>query len=383
MSMGTIEQRKLWVRAGGRCTLCKVDLMEGSLTFKTVPVGEGAHIVGQQATEGSPRGLDPLPEADRDLADNILLACSSCHTEIDKALVAKLMTVAELRRRKAQHEDEIHHLTGMTSDRRSTVLRVQGWVRGAAMELGRDTAAAAVIRSSDRFPFFLPAYDRRGIEIDLRHIDGEEEGSPSYYAAAQKKIETAVRDRIHEGIRSNDIEHLSVFAIVRLPLLVYLGWQLEDGVATDVYQRHRSSGGWEWPQSDAAPGTAFKVEVLRTAPHEAEDAVLITNLSGTTPVNDLPADLTTAPVFNLKVSGDSAHEDIIANRACLESFQATVRRFFSGLESNKKIRRLHLFGGMPVSAAVTLGRSLKARDLRPSVVLYDLTSDGYRRVMEF
>ena len=383
MSMSTIEQRKLWVRAGGRCTLCKVDLMEGALSFKTVLVGEGAHIVGQQSTEGSPRGLDPLPEADRDLAENILLACSRCHTEIDKALVAELMTVAELQRRKTHHEDEIHHLTGMVSDQRSTVLRVQGWVRGAAMELGRDTAAAAVIRSGNRFPFFLPAYDRRGIEIDLRHIDGEEDGTPSYYAAAQKKIETVVRYRIYEGIRSNDIEHLSVFAIARLPLLVYLGWQLEDGIATDVYQRHRNSGGWEWPDPEAAPDTAFKVDSHGTAPHEAEDAVLVTNLSGTTPTNDLPANLSAAPIFVLGVSGDSAHEDIIVTRACLASFQATVRRFFSRLESNKTIRRLHVFGGMPVSAAVAFGQSLKARDLRPTVVLYDLTSDGYRRVMEF
>jgi len=46
------------------------------------------------------------------------------------------------------------------------------------------------------------------------------------------------------------------------------------------------------------------------------------------------------------------------------------------------LQRLHIFGALPVSAAVTLGRSLKAADLRPSLVLYDLTPDGYRKVMD-
>ncbi len=41
----------------------------------------------------------------------------------------------ELRRRKAQHEDEVAHLTGLVFDRRSTVLRVFGQVKDAAMVL--------------------------------------------------------------------------------------------------------------------------------------------------------------------------------------------------------------------------------------------------------
>jgi hypothetical protein len=380
MPMSEAERRRLWVKAGGRCTLCKRYLLEGSLTSKEVFVGEGAHIVGQQATAGSPRGLADLPEADRDKADNIMLTCSDCHTEIDKAPVAALLTVEELQRRKRAHEDEIFHQTGLTTDRRSTVLRVQGWVRGAAMELSRDTAATAVIRSSDRFPFFIPAYHQQGIEIDLRNLDGEETGERSYYEAARRKIEVIVAQRVHEGIRAEDITHLSVFAVARLPLLVLLGWALEDGIATDVYQRHRSSGTWQWPVD--GPVTSFEVRLLREGAVGGDDAVLITNLSGTTHLANLPSELHGAPVFQLSVAG-AAHEDVIANRESLARFEQVVRQFFSGLEvTHRQVRRLHVFGALPVSAAVTLGRSLKARDLRPAVVLYDLTDAGYRTAME-
>jgi hypothetical protein len=94
------------------------------------------------------------------------------------------------------------------------------------MALSKDTAALAVIRSTDRFPLVQPAFDPNGIEIDLRHLRGEEDGSPEYYLAASKKIDAGVRERLYEGIRTNQVDQLSVFAIARLPLLVYLGWAL-------------------------------------------------------------------------------------------------------------------------------------------------------------
>lgn len=381
MAMSDTERRVLWVKAGGRCTLCKAYLVEGGLTFAEVPLGEGAHIVGRTQAPGSPRGQFPLDLAKRDQASNILLACSNCHNELDKPDVVGVMTVEELRRRKRIHEDEIRHQTGLLGDRRTTVLRVQGWVRGAAMELGRATAAEAVIRSSDRFPLFIPAFDQQSIEIDLRHIDGEEDGSGDYYRAAAAKIETGVRGRVFDGIREGHVHHLSVFAIARLPLLVFLGWMLEDGISTDVYQRHRGSGNWIWPDSGST--AEFRVSLARPAPEDAADGVLVTNLSGTTPLHDLPVELALAPAFCLEPVVSGSHEDVIATPESLKKFEAAIRRFFSDLEStNKRMERLHVFGALPISAAVTFGRSLKARDLRPEIVLYDRTPNGYQKAME-
>lgn len=381
MAIREQERRKLWVKAGGRCTLCKSYLLEGNLTFVELPLGEAAHIVGQSNTPRSPRGTgSDLPAADRDKADNLLLACASCHTEIDKQLAAKVLTVDELHRRKRLHENQIRHQTGLTTDQRTTVLRVQGWVRGAAMELSKDTAARVVIRSSDRFPLFIPAFDQQGIEVDLRNLPGEEQGTPGYYQAARQKIDEGVRDRLYQGILANQVHHLSVFAIARLPLLVYLGWSLEDGIGTDIYQRHRSSGDWQWPP-DGQDAT-FTTATLRGGPYEATDAALITNISGTTYPENLPDHLATVPVFCLSVEQMTPHEDVIATRQTLDAFQKTVRKFFSELEErHKPLQRLHVFGGLPVSAAVTLGQSLKAADLRPTIVLYDLARGGYNEAM--
>ena len=372
----------LWVKAGGRCTLCKRYLLEGPLTYIEVPLGEGAHIIGDKATKGSPRGLAAdLSEEGRDLADNIMLTCSDCHTEIDKQTVLGTMTVEQLRRRKLEHENEIRHQTSLMNDRRTTVLRVFGLVRSAVPELSRATAARAVIFSSNRFPLFLPAYDQQGVEIDLTRLDGEESAGKDYYADAMRKVDAGL-DRIRQAIIERQLDHLSLFAIARLPLLVYLGWKLDDGIPAEIYQRHRASNSWEWPAAAARP-VIFEERVLRTNDDNSTDGVLITNLTGTARVTDLPPALGNAEVFEFAVPESSRAEDIISSPEDLARFEAAVRAFFTGLEaSHKGMQRLHVFGPLPLSAAITFGRVLKARDLRPGVVLYDRTPQGYVQVMD-
>lgn len=68
-----------------------------------------------------------------------------------------------------------------------------------------------------------------------------------------------------------EIEHLSVFAIARLPLAIYLGAQLDDAVATDSYQRHRATDSWIWPDDD--PGTTFGTKVARRSAARFSEAV--------------------------------------------------------------------------------------------------------------
>jgi hypothetical protein len=380
--MRETERRKLWVKAGGRCTLCKRYLLEGDLTAVDVFLGEGAHIVGQQATARSPRGLDEGLDADeRDLADNILLACPNCHTEIDKERTLEVMTVAELRRRKAAHENEIFHQTSLTTDRRTTVLRVFGTVRGAMTPVSRDDAARAVIFSSDRFPLFLPAYDQQGVEIDLTPVDGEAEGGAAYYAQASAKIDAGL-GRIREAVVTGGVTHLSVLAIARLPLLIYLGRHLDDGVGADIYQRHRASDSWQWPTS-AAPDMHFEQRSVRPGELGSVEGVLLTNLTGTAHLSELPEGLNDAPAFEIGPTAKRTAEDVMGSAGDLARFEACVRAFFTGLEStHKTVKRLHVFGPLPVSAAITFGRVLKAPALRPTVVLYDRTPEGYTRVME-
>ncbi|WP_319446900.1 MULTISPECIES: SAVED domain-containing protein [unclassified Mycobacterium] len=380
MALGDVGRRMLWVRAGGRCTLCKKYLLEGDLTPVEVPLGEGAHIVGAVDSPKSPRGEDPLPVDERDSVDNIMLACSNCHNEIDQQLSTRLIDADFLRERKRKHEADIMMQTGLVKDRRTAVLRMAGDIRGDVMELPRHAAAEAVIRSAHRFPLFLESYDRQGIEIDLQRLPGENPLSSDYYRLATGLIDAAIETRVQPGIRNGDITHISLFAIARLPLLIYLGCKLDDGSPVDVYQRHRATDSWTWPQT-TDPGTGFVLTHVANASDSAE-GLLITNLSGTTPVTDLPTELANLPTWTITPSSGPA-EDVFGHPAELDRFADTVRRYFTDLEAtHKPLRTLHLIGALPLSGALTLGRILKSTHLRPAVVTYDRTADGYHRALE-
>jgi hypothetical protein len=380
MSLGEIDRRILWVRAGGRCTLCKAYLLEGDLSAKEVPLGEGAHVVGQKKSKKSARGMDDLPVTERDTVDNLMLACPTCHNEIDKQKVEGLIDVEFLRTKKREHEADIKQQTGLLKDRRTAIVRMAGEIRGREMEMPRDAAAEAVIRSSGRFPHFAEAYDRQGVEVDLRGLPGEEPLTDNYYETAKAKIDRAVDNQIRPAIQQGLITHLSVFAFARLPLLVYLGARLDDGFPLDVYQRHRSSGSWIWPDGDLT--ASFTVSAANDGDQGAAEGVLITNLSGTTPFTGLPLDLDRLPAWTLDVDGDAA-EDVFRSPADLAAFVETVRAFFTGLESTHKgIKKLHVFGALPLSSALSFGLCLKSVGLRPVVALYDRTDAGYRYALE-
>ena len=306
-----------------------------------------------------------------------MFICDDEHDEIDKPGSRDAFSVEMLERLKRDHEERILHVTGLAPDRSTTILRMVAALRGTAIELDRDEVARAVL-ASGRFPRFPLAFDRQSLEIDLRSIAGEDAAGPDYYQAATAQIDELVDRTLRDGVLRGAINHLSVFGFARVPLLVYLGSKLDDGVATDVYQRHRASEGWGWPEGGGATG--FEIDRSSTG-RGSEEGVLVLNVSGTIQEHELPAAVVGLPVFSLTTIGTPT-PDAIQNGDGLKAFEGSVRQLLGALEADyKSIRRLHVFAALPVSAAVTLGRSLDPA-VHPSLVLYDRTSGGYVAALE-
>ncbi|MFI5888407.1 hypothetical protein [Streptomyces sp. NPDC051554] len=201
------------------------------MSWRTLNLGELAHIVGRGSSVRSPRGEHPLDRARREDADNLMLLCADQHGEVDAAGGLDLFTVEELRRVKQEHEDRIRHVTGLGPDRATTVMRMVGSVHGNEVELSRQTAAAAVI-AGDRYPLFLESYARHGLEIDLRGVPGESPAAPcpvsratasrTYYRMATQLVDDVIERQLRPGIMRDSVRHVSVFGFARLPLLVHL-----------------------------------------------------------------------------------------------------------------------------------------------------------------
>ena len=70
---------RLWTRAGGRCEFCNDYLLQDALTRKEANFSNVAHIVA--VSPNGPRGDHPLPRAERDGIDNLMLAGVSHDTK--------------------------------------------------------------------------------------------------------------------------------------------------------------------------------------------------------------------------------------------------------------------------------------------------------------
>jgi hypothetical protein len=189
-SIDAEERLRLWVRSGGRCAFCNRYLLEDEVTAVNVNTGEMAHIVGRAKSSRSPRGLDELPIEQRNLAENLILACPSDHTVIDKKTGQSVWPVEDLRALKRRHEDRIHYLTGLGEDAETVVIRAVGAIRGASVELSAETVRDAVY-DQHRYPRYeLGVRSESDIEIDLRNLP--DEGDDLYWQTAERLIEDVV-----------------------------------------------------------------------------------------------------------------------------------------------------------------------------------------------
>jgi len=377
-----LEQIKVWVRAGGHCALCHRYLLESEINCEFEKLGELAHIVASTNSALAPRGLSELPEDERDLAENLLLACAHCHNDIDKRAQAQRLDVNWLLAVKKRHEHRIREATTLAANEKTVVLRLVGHIRGASTEIGGLEAVAAVNATADKSPVLALDRNRTGPEIDLRSLPGE--GNPvssGYYETACSRITEVLTERLQPAVEREEIQHLSVFGFARIPLLVYFGSRLDDTISTDIYQRHRTSESWNW--GDDRNGLRFDhQQVNEVSGDPPNEAVLVVNVSGTVDQHLIPDELVDLPRFAIEPVTGEPHHDAIPSRASRNSFQHALSGLLGHVEAkHKQVTTLHVFAAVPVSAAIILGRSI-GWGFHPNLVVYDHADGKYERAME-
>lgn len=378
------EKLKVWVRSGGRCAFCNVYLLESELTRRPVILGEVAHNVA--ASDTGPRSNADMLAKERNSADNLLLLCGLHHPDTDKRVQLDLLTVDQLRTLKAEHERLIRQATASVARKRTVLLRMQGHIRGATVDLGVEAATEAVLRSSNRFPELSLSFDRQGVEIDLRHVAGEVGAGDSYYVSAAARIDEVVGQLLRPAVERGVVPHLSLFAIARFPLLVHLGSRIDDALTVDVFQRHRATESWVWPE----PTDDDSCFVVRREPpgegiddRQLKDGVLVVNASGTIHRTELPEWTSGLPAYFVETDSGTPNTDTVSSRNVRDSFEKAIRSMLGQLEQHdKSTRTLHVFAAAPVSLGVTLGRAV-GWGIHPRLVIYDRLDDGtYRPALE-
>lgn len=370
--------RVLLVRSGGRCALCYRDLLHSETTWRDVYLGERAHIVGRSPSEKSPRGGHDLDIDLRDQPENLLLLCATCHDDLDHRDNLDVHIVERLRRIKEAHEKRIRQILSVPPGNETTVLRLQGTIGDGNVIMDRSDAAAAVLERG-RVARFELSHDGTGVEIDLRRIPTPDPANTDYYQSSRAAIDRIIDRQLTPAIEDGTIRHLSVFALARWPLLVYLGACVGDKLDTDIYQRHRATESWTWPRQ--GPDTHFQWQAVQEG--MTDDAVLVLSLSAAVHPAEVPTALSDLPTYRIAPpDGTTPHYDVIGIPEALKSAERAIRDVFADIEQQRKTtRRLHVIGAAPLSACVALGRTL-TRGVHPRLMLYDRVDSTYRLAME-
>lgn len=351
--------------------------MEEEISEKVLNLGEQAHIVGWINTQGSPRGISNLPIKERNKSENLMLLCMSCHKVIDDPTTRSDYPVELLLSMKQEHEDRILHLTGISPDRETVVLRVLGGIRESHPEFARDAALQTVIDGAGRYAKFPLAATRHSIELDLTGLpDPEVQEGKAYWDAGRIKID-ALASRISDYIQEKEIRHLSVFALTRIPFLMYLGYVIDDKIPVDFYQKHRGADeGWLWPEDDSEPVRFETIELHNSK--ETNDVSLILSLSGSIKISELPSEMLKGSIYEIRPKNITPNRDLFRSQSTITTFARSYHDFLSQLETREvKPHALHLFPAIPITAAIACGRGVM-RHVHPAITVYDRISNKFK-----
>lgn len=363
---------EVWLRAAGRCQYpgCNIPLWQDELTLQKMNRAYLAHIVADEP--GGPRGDPILSELLKNDPGNIMLLCDTHHRLIDKVDVAG-HPVDLLTKRKAEHEERIVRQTEAQNNRRTHILMLGTRIGDRQGLVNYDQARDAI------FPERYPATEA-GIRIDFTHVLVNEQDS-EYWQTILKYIDRMLALHLTEdvGPSGKPLNHLSVFALAPMPVLIYFGKQLGDIVSADVYQRHRDTGDWRWKGLNEE-----QFDYIIHPPLEANaksDAVAVNlSLSGSVKQTEIDRAMArSVPTYTVRIK--KPNRNYLKAKEQLELFRNEWYQLLSEIrEKHGENCELHLFPAVPVAVAVEIGRSLLPKS-DPRLVVYDRNQMGFQRTI--
>lgn len=361
---------ELWTRAGGRCEFfgCNEYLLEDGLTTNQAKLADIAHIVAR-STDG-PRGDDPLPLSERNKFENLMLACTKHHRMIDSKTLVSQFPKSLLAEYKRDHEARIRYLTEMKPENETVILRVLGNIRGDSVSVSHEEVRTAVL-DAKRYPRYLQ--NDRAVEIDLQSLS--QEVNAEYWEAAKASIDDTVKRLIAPGIAKKEIKHLSIFALARIPILMYIGNCIGDKVATDLYQFHRDDPvNWSWRRGDTVN---FGVNRIQHGT-DIKKVALILSISNRICRDSLPGCINAQyTIYEIAPIDIDPGRSLLNTRDTLTAFQRTYQSTLRTIESEHGLKgELHLFSAIPTPVAIICGREL-LKEVSPRLHVYDRNNERY------
>jgi hypothetical protein len=231
--------------------------------------------------------------------------------------------------------------------------------------IGGETVAIpfdqVVEATSPRYP-----RSRDGVVIDLTQIADE---GRTFTEAAAQTILRRVRRVFEPGGEIEKSQHISLFALGPIPLLVFLGRQLSNKVPSDLYQRHRDTEDWTWKTT----GKPVRYVLRKLRSGQTGNAVaLVLSLSGGIRLTDLPGVVRQdSSVYELTLDGPTPKPTFLRLRQDLENFRSAYQEALGTIvRDHGLLKTIDLFPAVPAPVAVLCGRELLPK-VHPGLRVFD------------
>lgn len=351
---------RLWGKAGGRCQYegCNKPLYIDSLTKAEFNTAYIAHIIADQPK--GPRGDARLSHQLQADISNLMLMCDEHHRLIDKIDI-DAHPVDLLQDMKARHERRIELLTSIDDNKRSHVVLYGANIGSHFGNISYQKAASAMVPS--RFPA-----DNEAIELGLRNSSFTDE-EKHFWQIESEHLSRQVLDKLRPRLALSSVDHLSIFALAPIPLLIKLGSLLSDIPEAEVYQLHREPPGWKWQQHTPI---RFIMGVPQT---KGGIPALSLSLSGTINDDRISSKIEeNHSIWSLTV--DKVGNDFLKSSEQLRLFRETFREVLDKIKAaHGETEAIHIFPAVPVSIAVEIGRVWMPKADLP-LVIYDQNRDS-------
>lgn len=348
----------LYVHAGGRCQFrgCGDYLLKHPLTLKVANFGEVAHVVAFRET--GPRGTSlPRPKDIHD-PSNLMLLCHTCHRLIDTEPSDYPSTL--LQEMKAEHEKNVYEATGIKKNQRTAIVRLEAPINGRQASIPLPIVYRAIL---PRHPLEKPTCH---IPLNAQTaISADDE----FIAAAARTIDAKVKDFLAPGLGGEQVEHISVFGLAPISLLILLGHRLGNTIPADVYHHHHDTEDWTW--KTASRRAEFEHRLLRRGARR-DCVALLVSISGTVETASLPSQIDKKFwLYEIRPKGMKSDTNCLKTRECLENFKRVYEEWLREVRrKHYPLGEIHVFPAVPPPVAILCGRELMPK-VDPALRVYD------------
>ena len=179
---------------------------------------------------------------------------------------------------------------------------------------------------------------------------------------ASKNLEDKVKKELLPFLRTAGINHISLFGIAPMPLLVKLGTLLNEKYSVEVYQKHRNPDNWCMLEEETDSFIVNRPEDHTKTP------VLVLSLSDRITERITKNYNGKASIWEVTI--EKPNMDMMRTKNQLEEYKRIVRDLLNEISRLSDSPSINVHMAIPVSCAIELGRVWMPKPHK-SLALYD------------